>query len=566
MKNTFLYLLQPTWRSILNRNRSREASGTLKNLFLIVLGMIFWVGIFFLFYRALSYFKGVEEIGNLLAVKILSMVMLIFFSILVFSNIITALSSYYLSDDLILLHSSPIFFGHIYQAKFIETLIESSWMIVFFGIPIFGAYGVVYQANWIFYVGIIIALIPMVVIAAGIGIIITMVLVSIFPARGTRDILFLLTIIFVVGIYLLFRFLQPERLFNPEQFDQFVDFLAMFKTPTSVYLPNHWFTEFLVSLIFQKEGNIWFPFFLLLSTAMASVAIGGWVAGRIYSDGWMKSQEGKRTVLSPSSWVHRMSDLWTHPFGPQAQAIIQKDIKSFLRETTQWTQLLLLGALVVVYLYNFRVLDLDKFPFPTFYIENMFAFLNMGLAAFVISAVAIRFVFPAVSIEGKSFWFIRSAPITIRRLLWSKFWMYLLPLLFLAEVLIIISNHFLHVTSFMMGLSIVTMFFMTFGIVALGIGLGAIYPRFFMENVAKIATGYGAILYMILSMGFIGLVVVLEAWPVYIIFVFRLRGIQISLFQWAVISGSFTLVFLLNLAAFYLPMRWGIRHLEQSEY
>jgi ABC-2 type transport system permease protein len=201
----------------------------------------------------------------------------------------------------------------------------------------------------------------------------------------------------------------------------------------------------------------------------------------------------------------------------------------------------------------------------TVYLQNLLSFLNMGLAGFVVSAVAIRFVFPAVSIEGKSFWLVRSAPISVKRLLWSKFWMYLVPLLLLSEILIVLSNWFLNVSGFMMGLSVVTMVFLTAGIVGLGIGIGAIFPRFFVENVAKIATGYGAILYMILAMGFIALAVFLEAWPVNVILVSYFAGIRISLFKSAMIVGSFVLVAMLSLVVCFLPMAWGARRLEASE-
>jgi ABC-2 type transport system permease protein len=339
----------------------------------------------------------------------------------------------------------------------------------------------------------------------------------------------------------------------------------MVKTPSSVYLPSHWLTEFLVPLLFDEAGSPLFHFLLLASTAMASVTIGTWVGGRIYTDGWMKSQEGGGTRLAASSWIHRASDFLTRPLGPQTRSVVRKDIKLFLRDTTQWTQLLLLGALVVVYLYNFRVLDLKKIPMPTDYLQNLLSFLNMGLAGFVVSAVAIRFVYPAVSIEGKSFWLVRSAPISIKRLLWSKFWMYLMPLLLLSEILIVLSNWFLNVSGVMMGLSIVTMVFLTAGIVGLGIGLGAVYPQFTVENVAKIATGYGAILYMILAMGFIALAVSLEAWPVNVIFMSYFAGIRIEASRWVLVVGALTLVAVLSLVACVLPMQWGVRSLEARE-
>jgi ABC-2 type transport system permease protein len=565
MKDTFLYLLHPSWRSLWNRDRGRPAAGMIKNAVIFTLGTLFWVGIFYLFYRVLSYFQGVEVIGSILAVKLLTMITVVFFSLLVFSNIVTALSSFYLSDELVLLHSMPLSLERIYLAKFTETLISSSWMIVLFGMPVFGAYGVVYRASWDYYGAVLLGFVPLLVIAAAVGIICTMGLVRLFPARRTKEILVLLSILVLVSLYLLLRFLQPERLFEEAELDRFINFLAMVKTPTSVYLPSHWLTEFLVPLLFGEPGSPLFHFLLLASTAMASVTIGTWVGGRIYIDGWMRSQEGGGTRLAPSSWIHRASDFLTRPLGLQTRTLVRKDIRLFLRDTTQWTQLLLLGALVVVYLYNFRVLDLKKIPLATVYLQNLLSFLNMGLAGFVISAVAIRFVFPAVSIEGKSFWLVRSAPISMERLLWSKFWMYLVPLLALSEILIVLSNRFLNVSGFMMGLSIVTMVFLTAGIVGLGIGLGAVYPRFFVENVAKIATGYGAILYMILAMGFIALAVFLEAWPVNVILRATFAGIEIHTSRWILVACALALVAVLSLAVCVLPMRWGVRHLEARE-
>ncbi len=80
--------------------------------------------------------------------------------------------------------------------------------------------------------------------------------------------------------------------------------------------------------------------------------------------------------------------------------LLVKDLKVFLRDTTQWSQLLLLVALALVYLYNFRVLDLDRIPYMSGVVKNAYAFVNLAMAAFVLSAVAVRFVFPAVSRRG----------------------------------------------------------------------------------------------------------------------------------------------------------------------
>ena len=142
---------------------------------------------------------------------------------------------------------------------------------------------------------------------------------------------------------------------------------------------------------------------------------------------------------------------------------------------------------------------------PTIYIQNLISFLNLGMVGFVTSAVAVRFVFPAVSLEGESFWIIRSSPLPLKDFLWAKFWSSVLPLLVLAEVLIVLSNILLKVSGLMMVIGVVTVFLMTFGITALGVGMGAVFPRFRYENVAQIPTGFGGIAYMIVTMLFIGI-------------------------------------------------------------
>jgi ABC-2 type transport system permease protein len=220
---------------------------------------------------------------------------------------------------------------------------------------------------------------------------------------------------------------------------------------------------------------------------------------------------------------------------------------------------------MVVYIYSFKLLPLDRAAMPSFFLQNLISFLNLGMVGFVTAAVAVRFVFPAVSLEGASFWIIRSAPLSLRDLLWAKFWSSLLPLLVLAEVLIVLSNTLLKVTPFMMGLGILTVCMMTFGIAALGVGLGAVFPRFKHENAAQIPTGFGGIVYMLLTMLFIGAVITLEAWPVYKIFTAQTLGARITPSGWVAIALSFIAVLVVNILALVLPMKIGLRRLSQRE-
>ncbi len=138
-------------------------------------------------------------------------------------------------------------------------------------------------------------------------------------------------------------------------------------------------------------------------------------------------------------------------------------------------------------------------------------------------------------------------------------------MLILGEVLIIFTNYLLNVSPFMMILSSVTMFLAIFGIVALGIGLGALYPNFKFENIAQVATGFGGVMYMIVSAIFIASIIVLEAGPVYVIFMANVKGLSLTGLQWLFIIPSFAAVLIIAMLTVYKPMKMGLKALSQYE-
>ncbi len=561
----FRLLISPKFVGFRNGLKRSRSNIRIKILTLTGTGILFWLVLFFLFYRILSYFSSQEIIGDILARHLLGMVLLIFFSLLIFSHIITALSNLYLSQDLELCHSLPATLTEIFLSRSFYTVIDSSWMLIIFGLPVMMAYGFVYHAGLNYYLSLIYVSFPLIIIAASLGIMVIMVLVRSFPAQSTRDIIMFLSLILIVFLYLLFQFLRPERLVNPDAFVSIAEYLGALKAPDSSYLPSHWATDLLWTRLTRYGGSQTLNHLLLWTTAFAMVVIDIWMAGLIYFNGFSKAQEAKRRSRTGRRILEKMVSIITRPLGPDTTSLIAKDVRTFFRDNSQWSQLLLLGALVVVYLYNFSVLPLERSPIKSIYLQNALSFLNIGLAGFVISALSVRFIFPAVSSEGQAFWIILSSPLSTRRFLWSKYFAYLLPMLILAEMLIIYTNYLLKVTPFMMALSTVTMFFLVFGIVALGVGLGAVYPNFGHENIAQVATGFGGLIYMIISSVFIALIIMLEAGPVYAILSAHFKGEAITHLQWIWIAGSFILVIFLNVFAVQRPMAAGLKALSGYE-
>jgi len=558
--NEVLTLLKPRIWPLKNRGLSK-ANGNSGASFLLLgaFGLLFWCGIFAVSWRVLIYFKGIEDIGDILGYKLLSMMLVVSFALLLFSSILTSLSKLYLSSDLLLVHSMPVSSYKIFIARWIDSTIDSAWMVIIYTLPVFISYGIVYQTGVFYYVNTMISMMCLAVIASAISTLMVMAAVIFIPASRMKSVFILMGILFFVVIYLAIRLSQPELLVDPEVFDSVMVYITSLQTPSSPFLPSSWVYDSIRSALSGSINNSLFFTALSLSFAGMIVSAMIFLSDAIYFKGYSKTQNAPARLFKKNVASDRIFNFLPGP----VKSFTVKEIKTFLRDQTQWTQIFLIAALVVIYVYNFKVLPLEKSPIKTVYLQNLFSFLNMGLALFVLTAVTARFAYPAVSLEREAFWLVKTSPLSIRTFLWIKFFIYYLPLLILTEILIVTTNLLLQVTPFMMILSTLTVFFIVLGIVAMGVGLGAAYPDFKAENPTQTITSFGGLVYMIACAGYIGLVVIIEAGPVYNLFMAGIRNKIITFPAWIWIVGSFTLVLVLSLLAISMPMRFGERRLSE---
>lgn len=558
---SLIWLLRPKIRGKLTRART-DKGRFFKTIVLGFVGLVFWALIFGITWRMLLYFRNTQGIGDLLAGKLLGLALLAFLGILLLSNVITSLSTFFLSQDLELLMASPTDTLRIYGARLIETVVNSSWMVALLAIPLFLAYGFAYRADALFYVLALAVMVPFLVLPAVLGVAVTLTLVNVFPARRTRDLLALIGIFAAAGLVVLFRFLRPERLVRPEEFRDLVDFMAILRTPSSVWLPNEWATDTLMSYLNGFFDP--FPFFLLLSTAAAFLVMGSWLHQRFYTPGYSRAQEGatRRGYRSRSQWVEK----FLGRFSVRSRVLVAKEIRVFFRDSTQWSQLILLGVLVVVYVYNIKVLPLYTGERISFFLINVVSFLNLGLAGFVVAAIAARFIYPAMSLEGRMMWLLRSSPLDVRSLFWSKYWVGTLPLLFVAVPLIVVTNLILEVSPFIFAISTVTMVMATFALAALALGFGALFPNYESDNVAEIPTSFGGLLFMMTAVAYLAGVIILEAWPVLSFLSANLRGEPARNFMALPLVLGMAGATTLTVIAVVLPLRAGVRKVRALDF
>jgi len=556
------HVLQPKWRTALQRMRQeRSQGGGGKAVLLTAVGVTFFAGVFVVLYVILRYFRGVEELGPLLASKMLGLALLSFISILVLSNVITALSSFFLAKDLDLLVSAPVDWLRLYLAKLLETAIHSSWMVALMAVPLLTAYGVIYHGGWFFALYAILVMVPLLILPAVLGSALTLILVNIFPARRTRDLLSIIALGAGAGVILLFRMIRPEQLARPEGFRNLLEFIAVLRTPTSPFMPSEWATRAIMGYLHGPFDNL--PLILLWSTAAAFVTLGAMLHAQLYATGYTKAQEGAERFIRGGFWKWSLGAVMS-PLSVAKREFVLKDIRLFFRDTTQWSQLILLGVLVVVYIFNIKVLPLHRGEQVGFFSVTLVSFLNLGLAGFVLTSIAARFIFPAISLEGRQMWLLRSSPLDLKTLLWSKYWVGTVPLLVLALILTGVTNWLLQASPFMMTLSLVTIVALTLAIGALALGYGTLYPQFETENAAQIPTSFGGLVFMMTTIALLAVVIGGLSQIVYPYVRSVYEGHPVVVTPWMIMST--VAVALVCVAATVIPLWLGLKKMEQFEF
>ena len=200
--------------------------------------------------------------------------------------------------------------------------------------------------------------------------------------------------------------MRPEDLVNPDKYGHFIDYLSSLATPAAPYIPAAWASNLLSYYLMDREIDFLVTA-LLCITPIALFCLGELAMDRWFLSGFTKSQEsfGGYRKFSNKGKYKRNSMQW----------IFQKEAKLFLRDSAEWSQLFMIAALVIVYLYNFKVLPVDRSLFEEEYVTNLISFLNIGLTGFVVASLAARFVYPSIGAEGGSFYIIMSSPLSTAR-------------------------------------------------------------------------------------------------------------------------------------------------------
>ncbi|MBI5241774.1 MAG: hypothetical protein HY926_14980 [Elusimicrobia bacterium] len=542
-------------RTLLNTLSHLTAYERVRNAAFALAGLALLAGLYLLFYKMLAYLAKVELIGQLLLWKLTAIVMLTTFMMVAISSLLTSLTTFYYSFDLKFLMNAPVRVRDIFLDKAAESLFFCSWMIALVQFPYILALVRVNHYGPDVFVAFLALMAPFLALAAAAGMAFTLALLYLFPSSRTRDVVWVLSSLSLTVVYGLVRFAQPERLIRPDALEVVADYLSYLQAPTAPYAPSWWLTAGIQAAAAGHYAVLARQAALLYGVTAAVYAGLVALAGKVYFTGYSGAQEGRL----------RRTPVAVEPF-PEARlglrgelaALFWKERRTFFRDVKHWSQILLVMGLVFVYLFSIQRLPLDNAD-----LKSLVSFLNVGAAGFVIAALGLRFTYPAISLEGRAWWVLRSSPVTTGAIMRQKLLFSVIPMTGIALVLGLATNHLLGADRFSAWLSALSLLLITWAVAAMGIGFGALFPMFNVENIHQIESSLGGFVYMASSLGYIAATIMILAWPMQMHFQERFG--RAHAWRWEIVASCAVFFVVLNAAAFVVPWTLGKRTLERYE-
>lgn len=544
-------------------------------LWLLIIGSLLVSGtIYYGLYRFLDYVGRAPMlgdtfgplIGGLLVSKLLEMLLLTLFFMVLFSSIISALSAFFLNEELPVLMASPQPIGRIFRSRFIMMSLESSWMVLAFFLPALLAFATALKAGGIAYILYPVYLSFFMLLPNICGGFFALMLGSFFPIRQMRKIFQFLSIIVLTSLIFFLRSLEAEKLLNPSYFKDVSQYILSLQVPLLEFSPSSWLHKATMSL-FRGEMQASFSQILpLLGLSLAGLILLNLFSLKFYRESWQKSMEAVENQVLGLEWIRKLIILPLRLFNPAFRVIATKEITTFLRDPAIFSQVFMMAAIVFVYGYNLSILPLKDIP--TLYsgeINDSLVFLNGPFIGFILASIGMRFVYPSISMEGRAFWAVKSSPVKPGRILFIKFCIYMLPMFILGIVLCAVTNSIFQVTSpVLFWMSFINVGLISLVVTALAIGVGSVYADFDADSPLKIAGSYGGFIYMVLSGLFIINLLSLEAYPMYRFF-FQ-RFVPVSRFSAIFLVGVCASLLLACTAAWiYIPFRKGLEVIDNYE-
>ena len=476
-------------------------------------------GAYLLSHEITQYVLEVPKIGLFLFHRFVAMMLFVFFVSVNLGNIIVSYATLYRSPEVAYLLTKPVSYSTIFVLKFFDNFLYSSTTLFLVAFMVLVGYGSYFGYPWWLILALmVLVLIPFMFLSACMAVIILMTIMKIAGRIGFRRVMALLSGLYLVMVYLFFRFSNPIKLIEESaKYYPNIDInLAQLDPFFARFLPSHWVAEFLFYLSRGELARGLPMALLLLLVAAAAFVICLLIANRFYYKSWLvtlhvQAQSNIPQLHTGKRWFDFRKE---SILSPVLESLLKKEYFTFFREPSQWIHLSVMIVLISVFVSSVRglnfILRVAEVPALTYLVLYVFG-------GFLAASLALRFAFPMLSLEGQSFWAIRSMPVRISTVYWTKFAVGFLVVLVLALTIAYFSNRpFVRLTPtnrMLLWFGLYSAFWISLTMTALNLGFGGYFVNYQEKNPIRLASSQGATLTFLVTLVYLVVLVALFALP-----------------------------------------------------
>jgi ABC-2 type transport system permease protein len=468
-----------------------------RSLAVLALLILIWAAMYFMLTAILRHVKTWGLVGIVADQHIFIHFFLVLAIMLSFSNAVLAFGSLFGRSEAGYLLSMPVGGRQVVCLKWLENMLLSSWSFLLLGVPLMLAAAANTTVAWYYYPLFLAHFVGFITVPACIGLLAAYAVAMWAPRRPLA---------IAVGAVLALLVLAVAVLWNiSRQALESEQWLAAIFRQLSIakqwWLPSTWTARGVVAaLTGDVSDSLWNLFYVVGNGAFVA-----WLTINVLAHGWdeayNRAQLGRYQPTIRSGWL-TTALCWGLFFylPPRPRQIMLKDLRSFARDAKQWTQMLIMFGLLVVYVLNLTRLPLDLSD-PN--IRGLIAFLNLTTVSLILATFTSRFVYPLLSLETQQLWVLELLPTRRVTLLLVKFLFALTVTTLSACGVMALAVSVLQLPATWARIHLATCLAVCVGLSGLAIGLGARFPMIGHRNPARIASGFGGTFNLIASMLFV---------------------------------------------------------------
>lgn len=515
-------LLRPRILSLINsykyRSKSRKKASqaaVVSGVLLLITGCTFTAT--YLLLTGISSDQNVrfEVLNKLIDLSAFALLWLIFLS-----SVIAAIGNFYGAENNFLLFTLPVSATRVFFTKFIETFFETTVMLYVFIVPALIAVAIGFDISLLAIAKILILGEFFLIIPCSLGIAVATFAVQIIHRIWSHGKLFIASA-FIVTLLLIARISQLLLEHNAIEHKSLI--LRQIDNPSPTWLPSHWVSELVKSQIHQSDWQINYIYYIIATAACCfSLALFSYHLLRHFAREATMTQmldaEKKTGIFRTQlhSCISNLALLFRAP--QQTKAMAVKDLASLLRDKGQAVQLLLLLGVSGVYLSIFQsfsnLMALQSIALQLWC--AILATLNVLFTGIILTTVMTRLVYPSISLEGKSFTILQSAPLSLAALLQikTKTW---LPISFLLSATIMATGlAAINAPIIAHCWGVLLAVFFSNCLTKIAVSIGALHAKFDWESVSQIQVGFGTMTLFATSL-FFSVILAFASAPVFAI-------------------------------------------------